>query len=172
MEQKRGDDLRAQYEENERELDLQDETLYKSVGELGDLHDIVTQLANDIDLVIDNSLVTAQMPERDEFLDRFSASKALPAIDELEGFWHLVLDEMAESGKIVAFHARVITSSGAEVEQNVIRVGCLTSSPMAAFFDSIPIPGNWWNLRDNLQATTNPWRVNWKSPVVASSPSR
>jgi len=121
--QKRGDDLRAQYEQNQSALEQQGNTLTERMGSLAALHDIVTQLANDIDAVIDNSLVTAQIPERDKFLDRISASKALPAIDDLEQLWRLALGEMAESGKIVTYTAKVIDNTGTEVEQTVTRVG-------------------------------------------------
>ena len=122
-ERKRGDELRTQYEQNQHELEQQGNALSERMGALSALHDIVTQLANDLDVVIDNSLVSAQIPGRDNFLDRLSASKALPGIDELEQLWRLALGEMAESGKIVTYPARFINSSGAEVEQNVTRVG-------------------------------------------------
>ena len=123
VEQKRGEELRAQYEQNQRELEQQGNALTERMGSLGELHDIVTQLANDIDAIIDNSLITAQIPERDEFLDRISGSKMLPAINELEQLWRLALGEMAESGKIVTYPARIINNSGVEVEQTVTRVG-------------------------------------------------
>lgn len=122
-EQKRGEELRSQYEQNQRELEQQQNDLSQRMGSLSELHDIVTQLANDIDAVIDNSLVSAQIPDRDKFLDRLSGSKALPSIDELERLWRLAVGEMGETGKIVTFPARIINAAGTEVEQNVTRVG-------------------------------------------------
>ena len=123
VEQKRGDELKAQYDQNQRELEQQGNALAERMGSLSQLHDIVTQLANDIDVVLDNSLVSAQIPGRDEFVDRLGASRALPAIDDLEQLWRLVLGEMAESGKIVTFTAGIIDNSGAEVEKTVTRIG-------------------------------------------------
>lgn len=122
-EQKRGDELKAQYEQNQRELDQQGNALAERMGSLSRLHDIVTQLANDIDVVIDSSLVSAQIPGRDQFVDRLAASRTLPGIDDLEQLWRLVLGEMAESGKIVTFTSRIINNSGSEVEQQVTRIG-------------------------------------------------
>ena len=123
VEQKRGDALKAQYDQNQRELEQQGSALAERMGSLSRLHDIVTQLANDIDVVIDGSLVSAEIPGRDQFVDRLAASRAMPAIDDLEQLWRLVLGEIAESGKIVTFPARIINNSGTEVEQNVTRVG-------------------------------------------------
>jgi biopolymer transport protein ExbB len=123
VEQKRGDELKAQYEQNQLQLEQQGSALAERMGSLSRLHDIVTQLANDIDVVISSSLVSAQIPGRDLFVNRLAASREMPAIDDLEQLWRLVFGEITEAGKIVTFPARIINNSGTEVEQNVTRVG-------------------------------------------------
>jgi biopolymer transport protein ExbB len=57
------------------------------------------------------------------FLDRLGQSKALPAIEDLEGLWAILLQEMHESAKISRFNTNVVKVSGEEVEQEVIRIG-------------------------------------------------
>lgn len=122
-EEARSNRLREDYEQNEREIAAQESLLKEKVGSLGELHGVVRQISSDVDVVIDTSIISAQKPGRDDIIDKLSQSKELPSIEELEKLWLLVLDEMAESSKVVSFPAKVITNSGDEVEQTVTRVG-------------------------------------------------
>jgi len=122
-EEKRSETLKSAYEQNEREINTQDAILSRRMGSLGELHGVVRQIANDVDAVIDTSLVSMQKPGRDDLIDELSASSALPAIDDLEELWHVVLEEMAEAGKVVSFPAKIITSTGDELQQDVTRIG-------------------------------------------------
>lgn len=132
-EEKRSAALKSIYEQHEREINSQDVSLSQRMGSLGELHGIVRQLANDIDAIIDTSLVSAQKPGRDDLVDKLASSKTLPEIAELEELWHLVLDEMVESGKVVTFPATVITSKGEETRQNVTRTGVFNALSQGKF---------------------------------------
>jgi biopolymer transport protein ExbB len=108
------------------------------MGSLGELHGVVRQIANDIDSIIDTSLVSTQTPGRDDLVDALSASRALPAIDQLEKLWHIVLDELAEAGKVVTFPAKIITSTGDELQQNVTRIGVFNAVSNGRFLRYLP----------------------------------
>lgn len=136
--EKRSEELKSIYEKNEREISSQNSILSQRMGSLGELHGVVRQIANDVDSTIDTSLVSAQKPDRDELLDQLAASKELPAIAQLEELWHVVLDEMAEAGKVVTFPAKIITSTGDELQQDVTRVGVFNAVSNGRFLRYLP----------------------------------
>jgi len=137
-EEKRSEALKSTYEQNEREISTQDAILSQRMGSLGELHGVVRQIANDIDSIIDSSLVSAQKPNRDDLIDELAASRALPAIEDLEELWHIVLEEMAEAGKVVTFPAKIITSTGDELQQDVTRIGVFNAVSNGRFLRFLP----------------------------------
>ena len=137
-EEKRSEELKSIYEQNEREINAQNTIMSQRMGSLGELHGVVRQIANDIDSIIDTSLVSTQTPGRDDLVDALSASRALPAIDQLEKLWHIVLDELAEAGKVVTFPAKIITSTGDELQQNVTRIGVFNAVSNGRFLRYLP----------------------------------
>ncbi|MCG8324023.1 MAG: MotA/TolQ/ExbB proton channel family protein [Thiotrichales bacterium] len=130
--------LRAEYDINEREIDTQNHLLKERAGALGELHGVVRQIATDVDAIINTSIVSAQYPERDLTLDKLTGSKELPSIAELEALWILVLDEMAQSSKVVKFNSRVITSAGDEQEKSVTRIGVFNAVADGRFLRFLP----------------------------------
>lgn len=137
-EEKRSKALKSIYEQNEREINALDSQLSTRMGSLGELHGIVRQLANDVDSVIDSSLVSAQKPDRDDLIDELAASKSLPAISHLEEVWKLMLDEMVEAGKVAKFQAKIITNTGEETEKTVTRVGVFNAVADGRFLRYLP----------------------------------
>ncbi len=140
-EEARGNNLKATYENNEREISTRDALLNERMGALSEMESIVRQIANDIDAIVDRSLISAQKPGRDDLVDKLAQGESLPSITELEDLWHLVLDEMVESGKVVRFPANIITSDGREVEQEVIRVGAFNAISNGQFLRYLPETG-------------------------------
>lgn len=122
-EEKRSEALKVSYDQKEQEIQSKNELLQLRMGSLGELLGVVRQVAGDIDVVIDNSLVSAQKPGRDKILEQLSTSKALPEISELEQLWQLVLDEMVSAGKVVSFSSNIITNTGEQKQETVTRVG-------------------------------------------------
>ena len=88
-EEKRSDALKAIYEQNESEINSQDSNLSQKMGSLSELLGIVKQIANDMDSTIDSSLVSAQIPGRDDVIDKLADSKIMPEIGELANLWHV-----------------------------------------------------------------------------------
>ena len=137
-EEKRSQALKAIYEQNEREINSQDAELSQKMGSLGELNGIVRQIANDMDSIIDSSLVTAQIHGRDDVIDKLADSKILPEISELANLWHVALEEMSEAGKVVTFPAKIITNTGDEIQQNVTRVGVFNVVSNGRFLRFLP----------------------------------
>ena len=122
-EEARSDQLEEDFEQNELKIAEQEEILAQRLGTLGELFGVVRQVSGDTRSHVENSLVSAQYPGRLPFLDKLGQSKALPAIEDLEGLWAILLQEMNESSKVARFTTNVVKVSGEEQEQEVIRIG-------------------------------------------------
>ena len=87
----------------------------------------LTSTAGDLRSSFANSLVSAQYPGRDEFLDQLIAkmtgAEQLPSIEEIERLWFEIQREMTESGKVVSFTAEVAKPGGEKESRTVVRVG-------------------------------------------------
>lgn len=117
------DQLRANYEANIDELDKKKGLLKERAGTLGELNGIVRQIASDLNSIINNSLITAEFPERGEDIDKLTNSKELPSIKELEKLWLSTLQEMTQSAKVSQFDTDIINSAGEVSKATVTRVG-------------------------------------------------
>ena len=140
-EETRSTSLRKNYDTYDLEIARQNAVLKEKMGALGELDGIVKQIAGDLDVIIDSSLVSAQKPNRDEILDVLSNRKELPSLEELEELWILAMDEMVESGKIVTFPGKIITAAGNEIEQDVTRIGVFNAVSAGRFLRNLPETG-------------------------------
>jgi biopolymer transport protein ExbB len=123
QEEARNQRLRADYDSNEQTLTQQEETLNNAKGDLGELSGVVQQVAGDFRGILESSLVSAQKPGRAELPKKLTLSRDMPSMEELEGLWHLMLDEIHESGRVVKFKADVVAESGKKQSRDIIRVG-------------------------------------------------
>jgi biopolymer transport protein ExbB len=140
-EEQRSESLRKSYDSYDLEIARQELVLKEKMGALGELDGIVKQIAGDLDVIIDTSLVSAQKPNRDEILDVLSNRKELPSLEELEELWILSMDEMVESGKVVTFPGKIITAAGNEVERDVTRIGVFNAISAGRFLRNLPETG-------------------------------
>lgn len=131
-------ELSAAYDRNEKELAKLQEELDGRAGNLGEMFGVVRQVANDFSSVVRNSMITAQYPDRDEFIAKLAQSKALPSIEELERFWFELQREMTESGNVVRFNSRVITPSGEPADAVVTRIGPFTAVTGGQYLAYLP----------------------------------
>jgi len=109
--EKRSETLKKNYNSYDLEISRQNAVLKENMGSLGELDGIVKQIAGDLDVIIDTSLVSAQKPDRDKILDVLSSRKELPSLQELEDLWLLAMDEMVESGRVVTFPGKIVTAA-------------------------------------------------------------
>ncbi|KGJ92469.1 MotA/TolQ/ExbB proton channel family protein [Thalassotalea sp. ND16A] len=119
--------LEQNYQDNEVKLANQTELLNKRLGELKELFGVLQQVAGDTKSKFQTSVISAQIPGREAFLDEFAqsmgSSTKLASIEEIERVWFELQREMTESGKVVKFNREVVLANGEKVAADVVRVG-------------------------------------------------
>jgi biopolymer transport protein ExbB len=131
----RSDRLKDEYDQNERTLADLETTLAERMGNLGELFGVVRQASGDVQATLDDSMVTAQMPGRTDFLSDLAQRRELPTARELRQLWSAVVTEIAESGKIVHFTAPVERTTGATEDLDVVRLGVFNAVSDGLFLD-------------------------------------
>ncbi len=134
-EEKRSDDLKTEYDRLERELAELTTILQERMGNLGELFGIVRQSSGDIQAALNDSMVSASLPGRGEFLSELAQRKALPNVQELRTVWSRMVTEIAESGKVVRFNTTVERANGTREEMEVVRIGVFNAVSNGSFLD-------------------------------------
>jgi len=136
--QKRSAFLSSSFDANEKKLtDLQSQ-LDSRAGNLGEMFGVVRQVANDFSSVVHNSIISAQFPDRGEFVTKLAGSKSLPSMQDLERFWFELQREMTETGNIAKFRTKVVTPKGEAVEAMVVRVGPFNATADGNYLSYLP----------------------------------
>jgi len=138
---RRADELRSEYEENERTLTEYEASLRERAGDLNDTFAIVRQAAIGADGVMQSSLVSAEQTERSTFMQDLGKGETPPSIEDIKRLWTMVLTEISESGKVVRFEATVIKPQGDEERQAVTRAGVFNAVSEGAFLRYLPATG-------------------------------
>ncbi|RIA20432.1 outer membrane transport energization protein ExbB [Ectopseudomonas oleovorans] len=115
--------LKADFDRQEAELAEQERLLAQRVGHLGELFGVVRQSAGDTLSQWQDSLLNAQYPERLKQLKALAESRSLPSAEDLDGFWMLLLEDLAASGRVERVPLLVVAADGRRSEQQVLRVG-------------------------------------------------
>lgn len=119
--------LEASFQDNEVALANKTEALDKRLGELKELFGVLQQVAGDTKSKFQNSVVSAQIPGREVFLDEFAqsmgSSSKLASIEEIERVWFELQREMTESAKVVKFTTDIVLANGKKEQAEVTRVG-------------------------------------------------
>lgn len=138
---RRADELRTEYEQNERTLTEYEASLRERAGDLNDTFAIVRQAAISADGVMQSSLVAAEQTERTSFMQDLGKGEKPPSIEDIKRLWTMVLSEISESGKVVSFDATVIKPQGDEGVQPVTRAGVFNAVSNGAFLRYLPASG-------------------------------
>ena len=119
--------LETQFEQNEFKLADLNEALTTRLGSLKELFGVLQQVAGDSKNKFYNSMISAEISGRSEFLDQLAqdmgSSSKLASIEEIERVWFELQREMTESGKVTKFTTDVVEAGGAKVSKEVVRVG-------------------------------------------------
>jgi biopolymer transport protein ExbB len=119
--------LETQFEENEFKLADLNNALNTRLGSLKELFGVLQQVSGDTKNKFYNSVISAQIPGRSEFLDEMAQtmgkSSKLASIDEIERVWFEIQREMTEAGKVTRFTTSVVEADGNKVNKEVVRVG-------------------------------------------------
>jgi biopolymer transport protein ExbB len=80
----RADELRAEYEDNERTLTRYEAELTERAGDLNDTFAIVRQAALNANSILKTSLVAAEDVDRSPFLEELGHGQQPPSIDDIK----------------------------------------------------------------------------------------
>lgn len=137
-EERRSARLEKQFNDNELLVTEKQEQLRERLGALTELFGHLTAASGDLKANLDVSLVSAEYPNRGEFLqaliDKMSTSERLPSIEEIERVWFEMLREITETGRVVQFNTQVATPQGEIAPRDVVRIGA---------FNTIDTQGNY-----------------------------
>jgi len=126
-EERRSDRLEQTIRDNDIKIAALREQRDKRLGSLKELFGHLTGAAGDIRAKLNQSIVSAQISGRTEFLDelidKMSSDTRLPSIEDIEKLWYEQQREMVESGRVVKFKRSVLRTDGEPVEMDVVRVG-------------------------------------------------
>ena len=127
LEEARSEKLEQKYKEQELLVQQKREQLDERLGSLKELFGHLTSTAGDLRANMDVSLVSAQLPNRgefvDELIDKMNSETKLPSIEEIERLWFEIQREITESGRVVTFNGTVSDPSGNETQRTIVRVG-------------------------------------------------
>ncbi len=130
--------LEKAFRNNEIRLTELEETLRVRLGTMGELFGVVRQVAGDTAEQVRTSLASVDRPGRVQRLRDLAEAQSLPRIAELEHIWHTLLEEMAESGKVVRVEAEVIDEKGATGRRRVVRVGNFNAVSEDGYLQFLP----------------------------------
>lgn len=133
--------LKAQLDAHEQELTDLETELKKRSGILGELLGVAKQAAGDLSIDVHQSLVSAQLPNRSQVLDKIAKSKTLPTIDQLETLWYNLLQETTESGKVVRFDTEILSPAGDPRKARIIRIGTFNALSDGKYLRYLPETG-------------------------------
>jgi biopolymer transport protein ExbB len=124
----RSESLSKQYDANELHIAELSNMLKQREGNLGEVFGVTRQVAGDVSSALSQSLISAQYPNRHEFLSQLAGAKALPSINELEQLWFEMQREMTETGRVARFKTRVAEPEGQAQDAEVVRIGPFTAT--------------------------------------------
>ncbi len=145
-EEQRSERLETQFEENEIRIGDLQEQLDNRLGSLRELFGVLQQVAGDTRGLFEGSIISAQYPNRGEWLSNLAAKMGtasnLATIDEMETLWYELQREMTASGKIVKFPSVVTLNNGEKLETEVTRVGAFNLIADGRYVQYNPTEGN------------------------------
>jgi biopolymer transport protein ExbB len=119
--------LEADYAKQDLQLKSLRQQLDSSLGSLKELFGHMKTASGDLQSNLKNSLVSLQIPGRDQFAvdlsKKMDSETNLPSIEEIERLVYEIQRETFEAGKVVSFTAKVKQGDGQQNEQTVVRIG-------------------------------------------------
>lgn len=133
--------LFAVTEKNKGEIAALEAQLKALVQEMGDLSSTYREFAGDFSAVMQDSMITAQFPDRSEALQDLAAGDGQPTIEEIEALWLFLQQEMTEAGKVLTFETPVVVADGTAQSRTVLRVGTFSAYADGDFLRYVPETG-------------------------------
>jgi len=130
--------LTSSFDANEKKLAELQRQLESRAGNLGEMFGVVRQVANEFSSVVHNSIITAQFPDREEFVTSLAQTKGMPAMPDLERFWFELQREMTETGSISKFKSNIVQIKGQSTDLQVVRIGPFTATTDGQYLNYLP----------------------------------
>lgn len=126
-EEARSERLEKVHSDQELQVTAKRAQFNERLGSMRELFGHLTSTAGDLRVATESSLVSAQYPNRGDFLedliDKMNSNTKLPTIAEIERLWYEVQREMIEGGRVTKFNGVVIKPNGERGEQEIVRIG-------------------------------------------------
>lgn len=126
-EETRSERLEKVHSDQELQVTAKRTQFNERLGSMRELFGHLTSTAGDLRVATESSLVSAQYPNRGDFLedliDKMNSNTKLPTIAEIERLWYEVQREMIEGGRVSKFNGVVIKPNGDKAEQEIVRIG-------------------------------------------------
>ena len=139
LSEQRSEELKTAFENNEAEITDAQQLLHQKTGTFGEVFGVVRQSAGELKAILEDSLISAQYPDRHSALTALAEAKTIPNVEELELLWFAFQKEMTESGKVVRFPATIITTDGNNEQSEVVRIGGFTAVAEGRFLEYLPL---------------------------------
>ncbi len=107
---------------------------------------VVRQYAGEFKGLFAASQNAVQFPERDALLTKLAESKELPSTQELEAFWHTILQQVVVSGDTSTTQATVVYGEGKEAVRDVTLVGEFNAIADGKYVIYVPQTGKFEEL--------------------------
>lgn len=133
-----GHQLSAEYDANEKQINELEGQLKEREGNLGELFGVTRQVAGDLSTVLDQSMISAQFPDRVQFFRNMASSKELPSTSKLERMWFEIQREMTEQGLVTRLRTRIVGKDGSGQETNVVRIGPFIAMSGGSYLSYLP----------------------------------
>jgi biopolymer transport protein ExbB len=111
------------------------------VRDMGDLASTFREFSGDFSAVLQDSMITAQFPERKEQLQELAGATTHPSIEEIQALWLLLQEEMTAAAQIASFDATVVQVDGTSEQRQVLRVGPFSAYSEGDFLRFVPETG-------------------------------
>lgn len=121
--QARSEQLRAEFDQLDQALAEAEIELQQRSGNLGELFGVVRQSAGDSLSQWQDSMLNVQLPQRTQQLRELSESRRIPTVEQLEGFWLTLVEDLAASARVSRFQAPVIGLDGNQQTTQVVALG-------------------------------------------------
>jgi len=141
LRQRENQPLVGKTEANAAQIKQLQQELEAVVRDMGDLASTFREFSGDFSAVLQQSMITAQLPQRSAQLQALAAADNQPTIEEIESLWLLLQEEMTEAGKLALFDAEVVTPDGTAAQQQVLRLGTFSAYAAGDFLRYVPETG-------------------------------
>ncbi len=125
-EEKRAEELREQFSDNEEILTEKTEALRIRTGSLGEMFGVVRQVAGDLRTITSSSITRIDGTDTPADLDALAESKALPDLGKIKALWQTLRQEASLSSEVAQITAPVVQADGSTAEEQSVRIGAFT----------------------------------------------